>query len=384
MNATITTIVVWLAIVILPVSVTVSVAVMPWIADRREVFGVTVPPTAHWDPGIRALKTTFSRTMACLGLTAVLLPLASWHLLGETGAVSVASVAAIAVIGLGFLMQQRCRRKASAIKTERGWSAEGDRRAVLVDEPDNPEPLGLAWELLHVVALGITVAVGLIGYDRMPARVPMHMDLYGRVDGWSDKTPAVIWFAVVAQLVLALVMAGGHAAIVHSKRPVDPDHPATTSYAYGAFSRAWSVYTLVIGLVTAVVIGLGTQLLIIGVLPPVLFGPIALLVAMAAVLGALIIGLYYGQSGSRVFAHTMENGETGDDAVVGSVAMPYDDDRHWHAGVFYVNRGDPAIWVPKRFGVGWTCNFGRPIVWMGVALLMLVAIGTPVAFAILL
>jgi len=37
-----------------------------------------------------------------------------------------------------------------------------------------------------------------------------------------------------------------------------------------------------------------------------------------------------------------------------------DDDRYWYAGLFYNNPDDPAVFVPKRFGVGWTINFGHP------------------------
>jgi uncharacterized membrane protein len=37
-----------------------------------------------------------------------------------------------------------------------------------------------------------------------------------------------------------------------------------------------------------------------------------------------------------------------------------DDDRYWSGGVFYNNPDDPAMFVPKRFGLGWTLNFGHP------------------------
>jgi len=32
----------------------------------------------------------------------------------------------------------------------------------------------------------------------------------------------------------------------------------------------------------------------------------------------------------------------------------------WRAGVFYVDRDDPALFVPKRSGLGYTFNFGNP------------------------
>jgi uncharacterized membrane protein len=32
----------------------------------------------------------------------------------------------------------------------------------------------------------------------------------------------------------------------------------------------------------------------------------------------------------------------------------------WRAGMFYVDRDDPALFVPKRTGLGYTFNFGHP------------------------
>ena len=37
-----------------------------------------------------------------------------------------------------------------------------------------------------------------------------------------------------------------------------------------------------------------------------------------------------------------------------------DDDRYWYGGFFYNNPDDPALFVSKRFGLGWTLNFGHP------------------------
>lgn len=37
-----------------------------------------------------------------------------------------------------------------------------------------------------------------------------------------------------------------------------------------------------------------------------------------------------------------------------------DDDKYWRGGLFYINREDPALMVPRRFGLGWTLNFGNP------------------------
>jgi hypothetical protein len=36
----------------------------------------------------------------------------------------------------------------------------------------------------------------------------------------------------------------------------------------------------------------------------------------------------------------------------------------WKAGLFYVNRDDPALVAGARFGAGWTLNFGNPVAWL--------------------
>ena len=57
---------------------------------------------------------------------------------------------------------------------------------------------------------------------------------------------------------------------------------------------------------------------------------------------------------------------------------PYDStpDNAWHAGIFYFNKADAAVIVPKRFGLGWTLNFARPSAWLylGALCLFLAAI----------
>lgn len=171
-------------------------------------------------------------------------------------------------------------------------------------------------------------------------------------------------------------MVASHVAIIYAKHPIDPDHPATTGYAYGVFSRVWSIYVLVIGLLTAGGLGLGVQLVAIGVLDVNLIGIIGMFIAVAALVGALMIGVYYGQNGARVYAGVRhsDGGDDSDDDV-----MPYDDDLHWIGGIIYINRDDPAIMVPKRFGVGWTVNLARPSVIIGTIVLLAIAIGLPVA-----
>jgi uncharacterized membrane protein len=73
-----------------------------------------------------------------------------------------------------------------------------------------------------------------------------------------------------------------------------------------------------------------------------------------------------------VFAVAIRTGQEGNRVHVAAKDDPpspltqRDDDSLWRGGVFYVNSDDPAVFLPKRFGIGWTVNFGNRLVWIFV------------------
>jgi uncharacterized membrane protein len=51
---------------------------------------------------------------------------------------------------------------------------------------------------------------------------------------------------------------------------------------------------------------------------------------------------------------------------------------HWRYPGVYFNRQDPALFVPRRNGSGWTINFGRPQAIVIIGLVVLVSIWAPI------
>jgi uncharacterized membrane protein len=83
---------------------------------------------------------------------------------------------------------------------------------------------------------------------------------------------------------------------------------------------------------------------------------------LPGLIGAAIVvmaAVRTGQAGTRL------RGGAGSEPATG--ATHQDDDRFWTLGVLYANRDDPAILVPKRFGVGWTVNVANPRTWPVIA-----------------
>jgi len=44
--------------------------------------------------------------------------------------------------------------------------------------------------------------------------------------------------------------------------------------------------------------------------------------------------------------------------------------QNWKLLVFYFNRSEPRLWVPKRIGLGFTMNFARGTAWAIMAILL--------------
>ena len=49
-----------------------------------------------------------------------------------------------------------------------------------------------------------------------------------------------------------------------------------------------------------------------------------------------------------------------------------DDDANWKLGFLYFCPKDPGFLIPKRFGIGWTFNFGSP--WFLLFLIIVIAL----------
>ena len=74
---------------------------------------------------------------------------------------------------------------------------------------------------------------------------------------------------------------------------------------------------------------------------------------MGGLLIALVLVLFWHPQRSRTKASTRADRWP-------TSTIFRDDDRYWYGGFFYNNPDDPALFVPKRFGLGWTMNFGHP------------------------
>ena len=340
-------------------------AATPWFMKKNECFAVTIPESAQADVRFLAFRKRYAAAVLAVTLIcAVALGAVSNVVLGKmssaTDAASLNAILAAAIVAAAtipliasFALMLHYRKRVKAIKREEGWKAERDEAVAFIGFEEAPAPPSLAWNVVYVPIVLITLALGLALYPSTPDLVPTHIDFAGNVNQWTPKGPALIAFPLLVEVFMAACFIFSHWMTIRSKKDVDPARPAISAYAYGAFARAECILLLVSGSVLTAVLGI-VMILMMAETLSMLVTMVLIIVATLVFVGAMIaFSVVYGQSGSRLVKRLEENG--------GIIA---DNDEHWKAGIFYWNKDDASLILPKRFGVGWTMNWARPAAWL--------------------
>jgi uncharacterized membrane protein len=334
--------------VLMPALILLIGWLMPSLTHPTLQFGVRIPPDHTRHPVIHKQRRRYQWWVAIAGgaLISAGLTLALLAPLDALGALT--SLAALVVLVPGYL---RARHVIRAAKQRERWY-EGLRQGVAVDTSvrTQPEHFPWLWVIPALLVLGVTVTAGMLRYPDMPAVLVQHYNRYGVADRVGPKS-------VTSAFSLVFVQAGVTALILvltllafRSRPAQDAAAPVAAARRYRAYMPRMAKALLVMAACTNLSMFLTAWQIWDGTgAPSVGLAMLPVVVGLVVLIG---IALRTGQNGSR-----LPGGE--DDENTGFVEQ--DDDKYWRgAGSLYVNRRDPAVFVPKRFGIGWTINFGNP------------------------
>ncbi|MBP1635408.1 MAG: hypothetical protein H6Q10_1982, partial [Acidobacteria bacterium] len=232
---------------------------------------------------------------------------------------------------------------------------------------------------LPLAALGFALAGGLVAvgyawlsYPDLPPRVPTHFGASGRPDAWSPRSFSSVMVLPLTTLLLGTAMAVMACLMTRAKRAIRHPDAGVSLAAQQRFRQVSANFMALIVIVMTAMLSLmsiyavRTGLGLAQGMPPALMAVVVVLLVLA-VGGGLFIALKYGQGGAR-----LERAASSAPLTNGLA-----DNSRWVLGAFYVNRDDPSIFVEKRFGIGYTINFGNP-----KAVALLVAFLVIIAFVI--
>jgi uncharacterized membrane protein len=210
-----------------------------------------------------------------------------------------------------------------------------------------------------IAALGpfilLAICAGYLWFHGAEPRTALSGSVHRQFDG-SQAGSTVYLLSMSAVLVLLTLFLYGLARWVRPVYAGGPEHARELK-----FRRTVSVivlaaeYHIVLQASWILFIPRHQPLLAVATLP----------LALVFVLIVVVVLARLGQGGSRALAAGQKS--------LGS-AVPVGDrtpDHYWKLGVFYFNPDDSAIFVEKRFGLGYSLNFARPTAWIMVALLLM-------------
>ncbi len=233
------------------------------------------------------------------------------------------------------------------------------RQAVRAAAPLRGDPPGGA--VVARIALGVclvmglaTIAYALGSYEAMPDRIPSFAATLGSAEGSSEKSIARVAFVPAVNLIissfyalLAVLMSGAKLSVREGRGGRSPE----AQEAFRATNaRLFSGMALLI-CTTLTLLSVQLTRVQLSQIPSVGAGVwVAAGVFFLFMVGGLIHLLrHHGQGGA------LKEGSSVDRPLAGGLA----DNARWVWGVFYVDRQDPSIMVEKRFGIGYTLNYGN-------------------------
>lgn len=339
---------------------------MPYVTPKTVIFGIRIPPSREGDTQISDLRHSYHLMLlggsAVIFLAAVILPAYyNQYFLSMTGM--------FFEIVFSYLAYYRANRKLEHIKTSQGWYNDLKQSIGAVYTEDDLK--AKSWErflfiIPSFVIIAVTVYIGIMTYPSLPNPLPTHFGANGQPNGYSAKTIGSAFLTVFMQIGVTVMMLIIGVAISRTKQEIDVSRPLETMIQQDRFKYyTTSGLYLFQGLINLTLMFssfsiwqiMSTKNTLIFTLAPVLAG--------SAILTVVLMNA--GQMGSRLDVHVTES-PTG--------VVNRNDDKYWIGGALYYNKEDKSILVGKRFGVGWTFNFGHPVTWVILAAIVAVPILT--------
>jgi uncharacterized membrane protein len=262
-------------------------------------------------------------------------------------------------------------RKISKIKQKQCWNTE-KKQIVTIDTKFSKEKstkiLVSPWYfLVSALVILFTLYIGFKYYDLLPEIVPTHWDFAGEVNGYMLKSPRIIYAMPKFQIFFLMIFFTLYKIIGWGKQQLNTSNPQQSKDKNKRFRYIWSGY-MIFAVTMLSLLFLYINLIIFQVVQLSGKSIIIMIFIIIIILVDVFIGLsiYTGQGGSRL--------KIKDTEVAPGKMLDRNDDNHWKFGIFYINKDDPTIFIEKRFGVGWTVNFGRPqgiLLAVGVVVLIL-------------
>lgn len=357
----------------------VSFLFTPNLSRKDLIFGVLIPLDRTKDSAIKKIiKDYYTQITA----STVILSAIYFYVLNTAFKASSAFLLAIyLLLIIYFFIFLKANHKVKAYKLTNNL-LENKKQLLYVNTElskklKNNAVLPLYWFILPFAIALLNLILPLINYENLPSKLAIHFNLSGRANGFISKSLPSVWYSGLGPLILVFILAFANWSIAISKNRIDASKPVSSSQKLYKFKRFNSIMLYALSVLLSTIITL-FNLNYLKIIAIDLDNTIFLQVLLFAVVmtAPIILSLKLGQGGSNLKDVVDEN--------IDNSVTNIDDDTFWKLGLIYYNPNDPSIIVEKRFGIGWTLNFGNKIaMFISIIFLLVVAaiISMPIIFS---
>ncbi|AZN39496.1 DUF5808 domain-containing protein [Paenibacillus albus] len=201
-----------------------------------------------------------------------------------------------------------------------------------------------SWYLVQIAIIAASVIAAVLMWDRIPERLAVHYDIKFHPDRYSEKSGSSVFILNGIQLFLLALLMGAERVVTVGAVALGKRMPEERQ---GAYRHANGLFIYALSLLLVAFFSYVQATMLYG-WPTVgaMVATIVLIVLIIAGVAALIVHVRRLGIGA---------GDLGEGEREGK----------WIAGGgIYYNPQDSALFVPKRYGIGLTMNFGRPLSWV--------------------
>ncbi|MCC7407181.1 MAG: DUF1648 domain-containing protein [Phycisphaeraceae bacterium] len=323
---------------------------LPILARRGLLLGVTVDPDFTDTPEAADIIRHFRRrvlavgVLSVLGMLAVAVAILRWPAALLLALLVVTPIQLILVACVYLLARRRVLPHAAPESLVREAVVRPRRVAMPGGWPVHAGPYVICI-LAGLLALALA--------DRMPSSLPMHWNIQGQVDAWAPRSTASLLMMPVMGIWICLLLTALGLTLVRAPMR-GPQTP-----------QAEQRHRLMLWILPLVAYAMAASMAWLALAPAFLspgHSPMGYLLPLLVLdpLMIIVIGL--------IIARIMRLEDRAGKCASRGDGTP---DRCWKLGVIYFNPDDPALWVEKRFGIGWTTNMARPASWFAFVVLLL-------------
>lgn len=234
------------------------------------------------------------------------------------------------------------------LKTMTSGINQDKKKIVLLDNNKAKKDLRKIMWIGYGISLLLIIITSLflfINYDKIGNELIMKVDFDGTITRTAEKSYKNLFYPSITSLGLLIMFYLINLIVIKVRPRISTEDPELSLKNNLKAKKAWTYYLILNAIVMTLLFEIGVNYLALKntSLPLYILTGLTILLSIG---GVIFLGIKVGTDGSKL--SNMEDYSF------------EEDDKYWLLGsMFYNNPEDPALFVAKRVGVGYTINIGK-------------------------